>query len=162
MKPFIGTFINKVDGKGRLSVPARWRAVVAEGSFPGIVCYPSFKAGTIEGVTMERMEELATLIDDAFDPFADGQDAFATSILADAFELPFDGDGRIVLPEELMAHADIVDRAAFVGLGRRFQIWEPEAYARVRDELREQAFVQRASLKARARPAARPAPEGTP
>ncbi|MCP5433259.1 MAG: hypothetical protein H6923_08325 [Alphaproteobacteria bacterium] len=157
MKPFIGTFVNKVDAKGRLSVPSRWRAIVAEGEFPGVVCYPSFKAGAIEGVTMARMEEIAVLIDESFDPFADGRDAFATSLLADAFELPFDGDGRILLPEALIAHAEIDDQAAFVGLGSRFQIWEPEAFARVRDELREQASAQRELVKPR-----RPRPSGAP
>jgi MraZ protein len=149
MKPFLGTFVNKVDAKGRVSVPARWRPVLAEQEFEGIVCFPSFTQGTIEGVTMARMEELSEMIDAEFDPFADAHGAFATSILADSFELPFDGEGRVVMPEQLLQHADIDAQAAFVGLGKRFQIWEPDAYRRYRDEARERAFAQRDQLGAR-------------
>lgn len=149
MKPFLGTFVNKVDAKGRVSVPARWRPVLAEQSFEGVVCFPSFTQGAIEGVTMARMEELSDMIDAEFDPFADVHGAFATAILADSFELPFDGEGRVLMPEALLQHADIDDQAAFVGLGKRFQIWEPEIYRRYRDEAREQAFAQRDQLGAR-------------
>ena len=149
MKPFLGTYINKVDSKGRSSVPARWRVAVAESDFPGVVCFPSFTVGAIEGVTMDRMAELSETIDQEFDLFADAHGAFATSILADSFELPFDNDGRILLPEDLLEHADIENRVAFVGMGKRFQIWQPEAYGRFRDEAREQARNQRELFKSR-------------
>lgn len=149
MKPFLGTFVNKVDAKGRTSVPARWRAAIAETDYPGVVCFPSFTNGAIEGVTMARMEELSDMIDEAFDPFAETNEAFATSILADSVELPFDGDGRILLPEGLLDHAEIDGQAAFVGLGKRFQVWEPETYRRYRDEAREQASAQRSLLRRR-------------
>ena len=42
---------------------------------------------------------------------------------------PFDGGGRIVLPEDFMAQAKLTDKGAFVGKGRSFQIWEPGALA---------------------------------
>jgi len=146
MRPFLSTYTNKVDAKGRISIPARFRRVVAEGDFPGVVIFPSFTAPCLEGVSMQRMEELAEMIDAEFDPFDETYGAFAHSILADAYELTFDGDGRVLFPEELLDHANIGDHATFVGLGKRFQIWEPTVYARERENARALASERRALL----------------
>ena len=151
MRPFLSTYTNKVDAKGRLSIPARFRQVVAEGEFPGVVIFPSFTAPCLEGVTMARMEELADMIDAEFEPFDETYGAFAHSILADSYELTFDSDGRVLMPEELLDHARIGDHATFVGLGKRFQIWEPTIYAREREQARGLASERRALLHAGAR-----------
>jgi MraZ protein len=71
------------------------------------------------------MDELSMRLDE-FDLFSDEQDDLATAIFGEAVPLPFDGEGRVVLPAELMEHAGIVERAAFVGMGRKFQIWDPD------------------------------------
>lgn len=151
MRPFLSTYTNKVDAKGRISIPARFRQVVAEGDFPGVVIFPSFTAPCLEGVTMQRMEELAEMIDAEFDPFDETYGAFAHSILADAYELTFDGEGRVLFPEELLDHAHIGDHATFVGLGKRFQMWEPTIYARERESARALASERRALLHSGAR-----------
>lgn len=151
MRPFLSTYTNKVDAKGRISIPARFRQVVAEGDFPGVVIFPSFTAPCLEGVSMERMEEIAEMIDAEFEPFDETYGAFAHSILADSYELTFDGDGRVLFPEELLDHANIGDHATFVGLGKRFQIWEPTVYARERENARAIASERRALLHSGAR-----------
>lgn len=151
MRPFLSTYTNKVDAKGRISIPARFRQVVADGDFPGVVIFPSFTAPCLEGVTMQRMEELAEMIDAEFEPFDETYGAFAHSILADSYELTFDGDGRVLMPEELLDHAHVGEHATFVGLGKRFQIWEPSIYARQREEARGLASERRALLHPGAR-----------
>ncbi len=158
MRPFLSTYTNKVDAKGRISVPARFRQVVAEGDFGGVVIFPSFSAPCLEGVSMERMEELSDMIDAEFEPFDDTYGAFAHSILADSYELMFDGDGRVLFPEELLDHAHIGEHATFVGLGKRFQIWAPNIYARQREEARGLAHERRGLLHSRVR-RARPVPD---
>ena len=147
MRPFLSTYTNKVDAKGRASIPARFRAVVSEGEFPGVVIFPSFSGSYLEGVSMERMEELSDMLDAEFEPFDDTYGAFAHSILAEAYELSFDSDGRVLFPEELLDHAHIGDQATFVGLGKRFQIWEPSIYLRQRDEARAMAHERRGLLQ---------------
>jgi MraZ protein len=57
------------------------------------------------------------------------QQGFATLILARSQQLPFDPEGRIILPEKFATHAHIIESAAFVGLGSTFQIWEPNRFA---------------------------------
>jgi MraZ protein len=144
---FLSTFVNKVDKKGRVSVPAPFRTALAGQTFSGIIAFRSFKLPAIEGSGIDRMEEMSARID-ALDEFSEDRDALS-SIFADAQQLAFDGEGRIILPEALCAHAGITENAAFVGLGRTFQIWEPQRFEQHRDELRERARRQGTTLPTR-------------
>lgn len=144
---FIGTFENKVDKKGRVSVPAPFRAVLAGQGFQGIVAFPSHRADAVEGCGMDFMEELTQRVSE-FDLFSEDHDNLAFTIFSDSHTVPFDGEGRVVLPKELLEAAGITDRAAFVGKGRTFQIWEPNALYRIKAAARERAREQRLTLPA--------------
>lgn len=146
MALFLSTFLNKVDGKGRVSVPASFRNALVGQTFDGIVAFPSFVQPAIEGSGIDRMESLATGIDQ-FDPFTEEYDTFANTILADSHQLSFADDGRVVLPDALRQHANILDQAAFVGRGPTFQIWEPEAFAAAQEEARRRALENRGALR---------------
>ncbi len=124
---FMSTYVNKVDRKGRVSVPATFRAAVAGQSFAGIVAFPSFESEALEATGIERMEAISAGLDELEQP--EEQQRLATLILARSQQLPFDTEGRIVLPENLVSHANITESAAFVGLGPTFQIWEPKRFA---------------------------------
>ncbi|HYM03032.1 MAG TPA: division/cell wall cluster transcriptional repressor MraZ [Stellaceae bacterium] len=151
---FLSTFVNKVDRKGRVSVPASFRTAIAGQSFAGIVAFRSFKLPAVEGSGIDRMEEMSARID-ALPEFSEDRDALA-SIFADALQLAFDGEGRIVLPQSLVEHAGITENAAFVGLGRTFQVWDPQQFDRHQQEMRERARRQGTTLPSRRvdRPAA--------
>jgi MraZ protein len=155
---FFSTVVNKVDRKGRVSVPATFRAALEGLSFPGVILFRSFRLPALDGNGIDRMEELSARID-ALDEFSEDREALA-SIFADAQQLPFDGEGRIVLPEALSAHAGITENAAFVGLGRTFQIWEPQRFEKHQQDLRERARRQGTTLPSR-RPDS-PPPERKP
>jgi MraZ protein len=141
---FLSTFVNKVDRKGRVSVPATFRAALAGQSFLGIVAYRSFKLPCVEGSGIDRMEEMSGRVDQMAQ-FSEPYDNIAV-VFSDAQQLPFDGEGRIMLPQALAEHAGIADHAAFVGQGRTFQIWEPERFKTHQDELRERARRQGVTL----------------
>ena len=79
--------------------------------------------------------------------FSSEQDDLTSLIYADAKEFPFDSTGRIVLSEKLMKHAGITDKAAFVGKGRTFQIWNPDLYAKEEEKIRARALQNRLSIK---------------
>ena len=134
---FLSTFVNKVDRKGRVSVPATFRAAVADQSFPGIVVFPSFRYEALDGSGIKRMEEMSDRLD-ALDEFSEEHENLGV-LFATAQALPFDPEGRIVLPENLASHAHITESAAFVGLGKSFQIWEPSHFADHQATLRERA-----------------------
>ncbi len=148
MAVFIGTFENKVDRKGRVSVPVQFRQMLAGQSFQGIVAFRSYRAAAIEACGIDFMERLNDSIA-AIDLFSEAHDDLAATIFADSQQLPFDGDGRIILPPRLAEHASIAERAAFVGMGSIFQIWEPGALEAHKEDARARARSQGLTLPLR-------------
>lgn len=146
MALFLSTFINKVDKKGRVSVPAPFRAALAKEEFQGFVAFRSYKNQAVECCSYSRMERLSESVDD-LDIFSDAQEDLTATIFADAQQLPFDGDGRIVLPHSVLEHAQIKDQIAFVGRGSTFQIWSPQVFEAVQDAARQRMKEAQPSLK---------------
>lgn len=145
---FLDATVNKVDAKGRVSIPADYRALL-EQQETELVAFRSFTMPCIECRTSEMMEKMANDIDNSFDAFSNEQDDLTGLIFSDAKEFPFDSTGRIVLTEKLLKHAGITDKALFVGKGRTFQIWNPETYRAKEDDMRKNAFEKHFSIKNR-------------
>lgn len=148
MALFLSTYVNKVDKKGRVSVPAPFRAVLSNQHFPGIVAYGSFINACIEACGMDRLERLYKQIE-ALDPFSEERDAFSNTILGGSQQLSFDSEGRVMLPDALMVQAGIDDQAVFVGKGETFEIWQPKAYEDYAVEARRLAAEKRSHLRSR-------------
>lgn len=146
MRLFLSTVVNKVDRKGRVSVPAGFRSALAGQDFQGIVAYRSFTGACIEGCGMDFMQKLSESTQ-GMDVFSAEQEDITSLIFADSRQLSWDPEGRVVIPEDLLAHAGITETAAFVGKGQTFQIWEPEAYRAVEAEIRARALLARPTLK---------------
>jgi MraZ protein len=150
---FFSTFVNKVDRKGRVSVPATFRAAVAGQSFPGIIVFPSFKYEALDASGIKRMEEMSSRMD-TLEEFSEDHENLGM-LFASSHSLAFDPEGRIILPETLTEHGHISDSAAFVGLGKSFQIWEPTRFADHQATLRERARRQGTKLPPPGGPAER-------
>ncbi len=146
MALFLSTFVNKIDNKGRVSVPAQFRLSLTNENFSGIIIYESFVNDCIEGCDMERIKKLSDSIDN-LDPFSEERDSFATTILGGAVQLSFDSDGRVILPESLLKKAKIKDKAVFVGKGPTFEIWQPEKFEIYASKAKENAKEKRGSLR---------------
>ena len=146
MPLFLSTTTNKVDRKGRVSVPAAFRSSLPASGYQGIVAYASFRHACLHGADLGFMEQLSDSIHGDFGLYSDENEALATAILASARQLSFDPEGRITLPKDLIDHAGIKDEVTFVGLGKTFQIWEPAAYEVHRVAQRELAVVKAAEL----------------
>ena len=151
MTSFLSTFVNKIDSKGRVSVPAPFRASLITESFQGIIAYPSLAEPAIDAFGLSMLEQLnrrvldKNLEDGEFEKTLLGRpDSIVETIMALAHELPFDGQGRVILPTALIDAAGLDNQVAFVGRGNRFQIWNPskfdekqnEAVAKIRENLR--------------------------
>ena len=121
---FIGTFENKVDRKGRVSVPATFRQSLAGLTFTGIIAFPSRRAAAIEACGMDLMEQLIAE-QTSVNLLSEEPDGPASPLFYDLQQLPFDGDGRVILPPAFREFAGITDQATFVGVGKLFQIWDP-------------------------------------
>ncbi len=127
MALFLSTFTNKIDSKGRVSVPSQFRTALVNPEFSGVVVYESFVNGCIEGCDIDRIRKIADSIDN-LDPFSEDRDALATALLGGSFQLSIDADGRVILPESLLKKAKIKGTVVFVGKGPTFEIWQPEKF----------------------------------
>ncbi len=136
---FLSTFENKVDKKGRVSVPAPFRSAVDKSHFQGIAVYRHLSLPCLEGADITFLEQISDQLYEDFSPLDTDQLSVATAILAESNQLAFDSEGRIMLPAAAKEFTGIDGQATFVGLGRKFQIWAPEQYALHRDEQRRLA-----------------------
>ena len=155
MDRFVSNFTLRLDAKGRVSIPAPFRSLLGRDGFDGLYCYPALDRSAIDAGGNALMSEIEALIA-RFAPYSEEREQFASALYGTSETLKIDGEGRVILTEPLKSHAGIGDTVAFVGLGHKFQIWEP---GRFRNELAEATRKVRA-LKRRlgSQQAARKAP----
>jgi len=141
MALFIGTHENKIDRKGRVSLPADYRAELPPEDDRTIYIFPSLYTSALEACDRTQLRLHAERIN-ALDQFSQEEAYFSSQILAEARKIGIDGDGRVVLPGEFLERAQLDGKALFVGGGPKFHIWHPKAYATHRQETQE-AFAGR-------------------
>jgi MraZ protein len=147
MERFVSTFTNKIDAKGRVSIPAPFRAVLerdgyAHASAGGIYCYPALEAPALDAGGERLAKKIDGLLSGLPD-YSDERDELSVALYGDVQVLALDGDGRISLPENLRAHASLTTQVTFVGLGDKFQMWEPGHFANRRERAREKVHHTR-------------------
>ncbi len=147
MALFSGTHLQSFDAKGRVSVPAPFRAALREdsdvaGSPTGpisipLVLRPSEKGNYIEAWTQNQFNALRAELD-KFDRLSEEREAMATVLFGDADMMETDKEGRIIIDAELLNYAGISRKGdvTFIGLGELFQIWAPDAIAARKAEAR--------------------------
>ncbi len=146
MTQFVGTHQNRLDAKGRVSIPASFRNLLKnEDGIAALVLRPSHKHPCIEGWPPAMFEALSAPLQQ-LDMFSEEQDDLAATLFADAYPVELDKEGRIIVPEILKQHAGLTEGVSFMGLGRTFQIWEPAAAERRRAEARERVRARGLTL----------------
>lgn len=129
--PFMSSFDGCLDSKGRISIPAPFRHVLGAQNTPGVFLMPSFVNEAIEGFGQSLLEKMSEGLADMNPFFSPDHDDEAYAVLSRTQTLPLDENGRIRLPEALIAHARIDKAVKFVGMGRKFEIWNPDAFVAV-------------------------------
>jgi transcriptional regulator MraZ len=146
-RPFLATFVNKIDAKGRVSVPAKFRDILEAQGSRTIYARASTSGPAIVVGGAEWMETLHGLIED-HDPTGEVHDDFAYTLLGDTVELNVDSEGRVAFPDDLIRHAALGETAAFVGLGSYFEVWEPQALEERKMHARRATKERRGHLRA--------------
>jgi len=154
MNRFVANFTLRLDSKGRVSIPGSFRSVLARDGFEGLYCYPALDHPAIDAGGSALLGEIEALIG-RYAPFSDQRERLALALYGTSETLKIDGEGRVVLSENLKRHAGITETVAFVGLGNKFQIWEP---GRFQNELAEATQKVRALKGELGSRAARDAP----
>jgi MraZ protein len=127
MDRFVSNFTNRVDAKGRVSIPATFRSVLARDGFPGLYVHPALDICALDAGGNALLTEIDGLLS-TLPPYSDERDHLSTALLGVSEVLKIDPEGRVQLSDSLKAYAGITDQVAFVGLGSKFQIWEPERF----------------------------------
>lgn len=138
MEPFVSSFQNKIDKKGRVSVPAPFRAILAHDALAQVFCYEAIEAPAIECGGAPLLNKIYQLLED-LPPYSDERDVLSTALFGGSMNLKIDSDGRIIIPDEMRQHANLKDYVTFVGMGDKFRIWSPELF---------ETYMQDARLKA--------------
>jgi MraZ protein len=129
MNRFVANFTLRLDSKGRVSIPGSFRSVLGRDGLEGLFCYPALDRPAIDAGGSALMVEIEALIG-RYAPFSDQREQLALALYGTSETPRIDGEGRVVLSENLKRHAGITETVAFVGLGHKFQIWEPGRFQR--------------------------------
>ena len=127
MALFLSTFVNKVDKKGRVSVPAPFRAALVDQPYGGILAYRSLQGSWIEAAGIDRLQKFSDELEqlDPDRPEEAERYNLLSTLLGETFQLAWDEGGRVLLPQPLLEYAGIGEEAAFVGQGKFFLIRDP-------------------------------------
>jgi MraZ protein len=127
MDRFVSNTTLRLDAKGRVSIPASFRSVLARDGFAGLYCYPALDQPAIDAGGQALLVEIESLVN-RFAPYSGEREEFLVALYGRSETVTIDTEGRVNLPDELKSHAGITDAVAFVGLGHKFQIWEPQRF----------------------------------
>lgn len=127
MDRFVSNFTNRLDAKGRVSIPGAFRAVLARDGHEGLFLHPSLDLTALDAGGRLLLAQIDAMLA-VLPPYSDERDHLATALLGESQVLKVDPEGRVQLPESLKAYAGIRDQVTFVGLGSKFQLWEPASF----------------------------------
>ena len=156
---FVSHFTNRLDAKGRVSIPASFRAVLARDGFEGLYTHPSLDAEAVDCGGHALLHEIDGLLN-ALSPYSEERDLFSTALLGTSEILKVDTEGRVILTDSVKAYAGITTEATFVGHGHKFQIWEPGRFRLRLEEARNRVRDLRKQLSSRPAAADQPPPRG--
>ncbi len=161
MDEFVSTFTNRLDVKGRVSIPAPFRLVLIRDGFDGVYCCPTLDRNAVDAGGNRLRDRIRDSLS-GFAPFSEEHEALSTALVGESEILKLDSDGRVNLTESILAHAGLADRVTFVGQGYKFQIWEPSRFEAYREEARSRLRDIRKRLAPGHRAAGAALPETAP
>lgn len=145
MAGFVSHFTNRLDAKGRVSIPAPFRAVLARDGYDGLYSIASPHCPAIDAGGNALLAEIEKRLE-AFAKLSPDHDALAVALFGASETPKIDGDGRMMISEMMREHAGISDQITFAGLGYKFQIWEPEKFREHRAEAQKRALAMLSAL----------------
>ncbi len=144
MDIYVSNYTNRLDAKGRVSIPAPFRAVLARDVFVGLYVHPSLDQEALDCGGHALLREIDGLLS-GYTPYSEERDLLSLALMGSSEILKVDSEGRVILTETLKTYAAISNEVTFVGVGHKFQIWESgrfrarmgEARTRARDSLKQ-------------------------
>ena len=145
MNLFVSKFINKIDKKGRISLPSIFRGALPKDHKNEIILSKSLRNNFIDGLSVDRVNEIAKRINN-LDFFSEEHEDFTTSIFSEMLPTNLDKEGRFLIPEKLKTFANIKDEVAFIGQGYYFQIVNPSVALDLQNKSRMRLNLNKKTL----------------
>ncbi len=143
---FVSSTTSNLDAKGRVSVPASFRAECSKVGFEGVVLWPSLDGAYLEGGDPSVLNHYQDMLD-RMDLYDAGREALELVIFGESELLAFDSTGRVSLPAKFRDHAGFDGKVTFVGRGRKFELWDSAAHEARRADLKATALANRHRMK---------------
>ena len=143
---FLSSFENKIDKKGRVSVPAMFRSYLNSMGYNGFISYPSFNHVALEACSQDRIEKLSATID-SLNPFEEKEITLQLlyCLSVKTYNLTLRVEYHFL--KNYLIMQKLKNNVLFVGLGKSFQIWEPKYFEKFKIVARKKAFQNRSNLK---------------
>jgi MraZ protein len=145
MDRFVSNFTNRLDAKGRVSIPASFRAVLARDGFEGLYVHPALDAPALDAGGHALLGEIDAFLS-TLPPYSDERDHLSTALFGTSEILKVDPEGRVGVTESVKVHAGLADAVTFVGLGHKFQLWHPDRFRAHLEEARERVRTLKRTL----------------
>lgn len=142
MDRFLSNAVNRIDAKGRVSVPAPFRAIVQKHGYSELYATRQLDVPALDVGGPDRLQMFEERLAKE-DPFLQAADDLAYLYYGDGAFLKLDQDGRITVTDFIREHTGITTDVAFVGKGMVFQIWEPERFRAYGAEVRARLLKRR-------------------
>ena len=133
---FFSTYENALDAKGRISVPAPFRAAL--GGEQEIYVYPAIDGGFLEAGGSALVRKNQKIIR-RLNPQSGAGRAYSHAFFTRSARPKMDDAGRIKLPEKLLKVADIKKDVVFAGADDHFKIWSAETFTTHDEQMVEDA-----------------------
>jgi MraZ protein len=137
---FDGRFSNTLDDKGRVAIPVRYREALSASGQDRIVVTRFKISGVpcLEAYDAHAWQELVSSVQSKAGAFGMSRAMFESVYIGEAQVCQPDKQGRILIPPALRSHAALTEEVVFVGVGRKFQIFDPAQ----REKLTDQFFAE--------------------
>lgn len=155
MDRFLSSAVNRIDAKGRVSVPAHFRSVLQKRGYSELYALRALDIAALDVGGMDLLDryEQRIALEDPFQQTADDMSFFCHG---DGAFLKLDQDGRITVNDFIREHTGITNEIAFVGRGHFFQMWEPQRFSAYRADARERLLKLRQAATGMLRPTGEP------
>jgi MraZ protein len=155
MTRFLSSAVNRIDAKGRVSVPAHFRAVVQQRGYSELYAIRQLDVPALDVGGLDLLDRYEERIGQE-DPFLQAADDMSFFVHGDGAFLKLDQDGRITVTDFIREHTGITTEIAFVGRGNFFQMWEPKKLSAYGAEVRARLLQVRQGRKPRGRTGEQP------